>query len=127
MNSRSPMPPVEFIGGRQGLRIRCHTREAAAEFRLDGQQPEETILAPWNLLTDTGGSGRERVVELRRENGHVLASWQNGSVPRAVQSETPAKNETLWPDSPEQLVENPPELLRALAEASATTDTDSAR
>ncbi len=121
-NSRSPMPPVEFIGNQQGLCIRCHTREAAVEFRLDGEQSEETILAPWDLLTDTAGSGRERVVELRRENGHVLASWLNGSVPRAAQYDTPAENEVPWPDSPEQLTENPPTLLNALAEATATAD-----
>ena len=122
-NSRSPMPPVEFIGSRQGLRIRCHTQEAAVEFRLDGEQAAETILAPWELLTDTAGSGRERVVELRRENGHVLASWQNGSVPRAAQYDTPVETEYPWPDSPEHLTENPPELLRALADATATADT----
>jgi len=126
-HSRSPMPPVEFVGGPQGLRIRCHTREAAAEFRLDGEQPEETILAPWDLLTDTGGGGRERVVELRRENGHVLASWQNGSMPRAVQYDTPAAPDYPWPDSPEQFSENPSELLTALAEATATSDDTSSR
>jgi hypothetical protein len=126
-NSRCPMPPVEFAGNRFGLRVRCHTQEAAVEFRLDDDQPEETILAPWDLLTDTGGSGRERVVELRRENGHVLASWQNGSVPRAVQYATPVENEAPWPDSPERFVENPLELLKALAEAAATSDDASSR
>ncbi len=126
-NSRSPMPPVEFIGGRQGLRIRCHTPDAAAEFRLEGEQPAETILAAWDLLTDTAGSGRECVVELRRENGHVRASWLSGSVPRVVQYDKPLENEAPWPDSPEQLVENPPELLKALADATATTDAESSR
>ena len=125
--SHGRMPPVEFVGSRQGLRIRCHTREAAVEFQLEGEQPRETILAPWDLLTDTGGSGRERVVEIRRENSGVLASWQNGSVPRVVQYDTPSAPDYPWPSSPEQFAENPPALLKALADATATTDAESSR
>ena len=122
--SRSPLPPLEFAGGPRGVQIRCPTREATAEFRLDGGQVPETILAPWDLLVDTADTadtGRKRMVELRRENGRVLAAWHRGRVPRVVPYDTPAAIEDAWPDRPEQLTENPAELLRALADAAATT------
>ena len=123
--SRSPLPPLEFAGGPRGVQIRCPTREATAEFRLDGGQVPETILAPWDLLVDTADTadtadtGRERMVELRRENGRVLAAWQNRRVPRGVPYDTTAAIEDAWPDRPEQLTENPAELLRLLPDPAA--------
>ena len=84
--TRGPMPPVQLVGGAHGLRIRCRMREAACEFLLDGEQPTEMIVAPGELLADVEGR-REQPVELRVQNGRVLASWRDGSVPQTVRHE----------------------------------------
>ena len=124
--TRGMMPTVELVAGPRGLRVRCGLGTAAAEFRLDGEQPEETAYIPFELLGDVEGR-REVPVEVRQHDGRVTATWHDGSIPQMVQHGSPVVMAKDWPPMPEEFVENPPRLIRALADASATTDRESLR
>ncbi len=126
ITSRNENPIVRLAGGPEGLRVRCGNGQAATEFHLEGEQPDETIYVPFELLADIEG-GRDVPVEIREHQGRVTASWRDGSVPRLIQCESPEVKSEDWPPTPEHLAENPPRLLRALADAGATTDPDSTR
>jgi len=108
------------------LPARCGLGPAAAEFRLDGEQPEETAYIPFELLGDVEGR-REVPVEVHQRDGRVTAMWRDGSIPQMVQHNSPVVLAKDWPPSPEHFDENPNRLIRALADASATTDPDSLR
>jgi len=124
--NRGTMPTIELVGGPSGLQIRCGLGTAAVEFWLDGEQPEERLYIPFELLSDLEGR-REAPVEVHQRDGQVTATWRDGSVPQLVQHPTPVVVAKDWPPSPERLFKNPPRLTRALADASATTDPDSLR
>jgi hypothetical protein len=124
ITSRSENPIVQLAGGPHGLRIRCGNGQAAADFHLDGEQPDETIYVPFELLADVEGS-RDVPVELREHDARVTASWRDGSVPQLIHCDSPTVCSEDWPPTPVHLAENPPRLLRALADAGATTDPDS--
>lgn len=124
--TRGTMPKIELVAGPSGLRIRCGLGQAAAEFRLDGEQPEETAYIPFELLRDVEGR-RETPVAIHEHDGRVTATWHDGSIPQMTQHASPVVVAKDWPSRPERLDENPPRLIRALAEACATTDPDSLR
>ena len=124
--NRGTMPTIELVAGPSGLQIRCGLGTAAVEFWLDGEQPEERLYIPFELLSDLEGR-REAPVEVHQRDGQVTATWRDGSVPQLVQHPTPVVVAKDWPPSPERLFKNPPRLTRALADASATTDPDSLR
>ena len=126
ITSRGENPIVQLAGGPEGLRIRCGNGQAAAEFHLGGEQPGETIHVPFELLADIEG-GRDVPVEIRTHDGRVTASWRDGSVPQLLQYDHPTVRSENWPPTPEHFAENLPRLLRALADAGATTDPDSTR
>ena len=126
MSTRSAGPTIQLSGGSHGLRIRCGNGQSAVEFLLDGEQPDETVYIPFELLAGVEG-GREVPVEICSHEQNVTASWQDGSVPQLVQHACPRVLSQDWPPSPKQLAENPPQLLTALADARATTDSESTR
>ncbi len=64
ITTRREWPIVQLAGGPQGLRIRCGNGQAAAEFHLDGEQPDETIFVPFELFADIEG-GRDVPVEIQ--------------------------------------------------------------
>lgn len=124
--TRGPMPPVHLCGSADGLRIRCRMPQAAAEFHLAGKQPTEELWVPFELLSDVEGR-KDSPVEIRQDEGQVLVSWRDGSVPQMIQHPAPPAEVKDWPPSPKRFAENPPALLKALAEACQTTDPNSSR
>jgi len=124
--TRGTMPTIELLSGPSGLRIRCGLGGAAAEFWLDGEQPDEHVYIPFEMLADIEGR-REASVDVHERDGQVTATWRDGSVPQLVQHSSPVVVAKDWPPSPKRLFENPPRLIRALADASATTDRESLR
>ncbi len=126
ITTRREWPIVQLAGGPQGLRIRCGNGQAAAEFHLEGEQTDETIFVPFELFGDIEG-GRDVPVEIQLHDEKVTVSWRDGSVPQLLQYDQPTVRSEHWPPTPEQFTENPPRLLRALADAGATTDPDSSR
>jgi hypothetical protein len=115
LSTRSVMPAIELVGGPSGLRIRCRSDQAAAEFWLDGGQREETVSMPFEMLSDIEGR-REAPVEIQERDGRVTAAWREGSIPQLVQQDRPLVRCADWPPFPKRLLENPPRLSRALAE-----------
>jgi DNA polymerase III sliding clamp (beta) subunit (PCNA family) len=126
ISGRGTKPIVQLAAGSHGLRIRCGNGRAAVEFRLDGEQPEETLFIPFDLLSDVDG-GRETPVEIRSQDGKVTATWRDGAVPRLIQHDGPKVLSENWPPTPEEMIENRSHLLSALHDASETTDSDSVR
>ena len=119
-------PPVQLDGGPDGLRVRCRTPDAAAEFHLAGEQPAEQIAVPFQMLSDVEGR-KDDPVEIRVQEGQVLASWRDGSVPQVVQHDAPETPGEDWPPVPGNLAENAPGLFAALDDACQTTDPLSTR
>jgi len=126
-SKRDPLPAIEFSGGPDGLCVRCRTPDAACEFRLDGEQPQETLLAPWELLCDCQGT-KEQPVQIQRDGDGVIAFWQDGAVPRNLLYDSPTfRIEEPWPTIAGELAENRPELLQALADAAETAGSPGGR
>ena len=126
-SKKNPMPPIEFAGGSEGLRVRCRTVTAAAEFHLDGEQSRERFLVPWELLCDVEGR-KEHPIHIARDGDCVVATWTDGVIPRTVRYDTPEVHlEDPWPTVVGPVIENRPELLRALTDAAATTGSSSPR
>jgi hypothetical protein len=126
LSTRSAGPIIQLTGGTHGLRVRCGNGRAAVEFQLDGEQPEETLFIPFELLSDVEGS-RETPVAVRSRDEKVTATWRDKNVPQLVQHDGPKVLSEHWPPTPERMIESPPHLLSALRDASKTTDPDSAR
>jgi len=126
LSPRAIHPPVLIASSPAGLSIRCRTREAAAEYATSDASPEETLALPLKLLADIEGR-REEPVGLERRDDQIVAQWQDREVPQVVQHDVPDKTADDWPPMPEQLTENPSNLVQALDDACQTTDPDSVR
>ena len=119
-------PTIQLAAGPDGLYMRCGTGQAAVEFHLKGDQPEQTIFIPFDLLADVEG-GRDLLVEIELHDGKVTASWQDHGVPQYAQFDAPTVGSENWPKTPQKLTENAPDLLTALRDAANTTDSQSSR
>ena len=97
--NRGTMPTIELVGGPSGLQIRCGLGTAAVEFWLDGEQPEERLYIPFELLSDLEGR-REAPVEVHQRDGQVTATWRDGCVPQMVQVSGRAPLRKDWPAAP---------------------------
>jgi len=73
LNRRGNLPTVQLAAGPDGLRVRCGNGSAAAEFHLEGEQPEQTLYIPLELLADIEG-GRDVPVEISSRDGKVTAT-----------------------------------------------------
>lgn len=126
LTGRANLPTIQLAAGADGLHARCHNGRAAAEFHLAGEQPEQTLCIPFDLLSDIEG-GREVPVEISSQDGKATATWQAGSVPQFVEQDAPTVLSENWPPTPEAFNENPSDLLGALRDAAQVTDAASSR
>ena len=127
LTSRSMRHPVYLEGGPHGLHIRCCRKDqAAVQYQLDGQHPAETFAVPFELLSDVEGR-KDESVKLELQQNRVLAQWRDGSVPQLVAHDVLDSEPDNWPPPAESLEENPPRLLKALADAYQATDPESSR
>jgi hypothetical protein len=123
-------PVVCFTTEAGGLRVKARRGDIAIEYH-DGDHAgnaSERIWLPLQLLADCAGKTDEPV-ELESLGGnHVLAHWLDRNVPQNISYDAdPPADVDQFPIPAEHSVENPPQLLQALHDASETTDPDSVR
>lgn len=128
LSRRGIEPPLHLATGPEGLWVRAGNRDAAVEYHQTGTYAPEESIVPLALLADCEGRSEEPVRIEILGDGRVLAGWQDGAVPRRGQYGVPSTTQDQEvPALSERFASNPPELLSALAEATRTTDPDSAR
>jgi hypothetical protein len=121
LTSHGLQPAVVFESGPDGLRIRCHSDQAAVEYYQPGKLAPERIVAPIDLLADCEGR-KEEPLTLDVEGTSVLASWRDGSIPQIARYETPRGKQGPFPELPGNLTANEPRLRPALQDAASTTN-----
>jgi len=125
---RGKSHPVMFQTGSQGLSILARSPDAVIEYRAGGEYPSEQIVVPFEALADCEGRKEEPVELEAQADGRILARWRDGGAPQCVAYDAAKLAEAAdWPPLPDSLAENPAMLLKALAEAGETTDTDAVR
>lgn len=132
--TRSSGLTLSISRDRNGLCVRAHGIDAAVEFRdgTAGTGSDVTVAEnywlPLQFLDECQGKKDVPVRIDTATPGRASVEWRDGNVPQLLQYDMkpPADPQPL-PAWPEDLVENPPNLLRALYEASETTDPGSAR
>lgn len=114
--------------GPDGLRFRASTGTVAVEYHLPGGQPAASFIVPLDLLNDCQGA-KNQLVTLQADGvGRVQTQWSDGSVPQLLCYDAGQPQDIpVFPESPTLTQENAPELLRALADASAITVADQSR
>jgi hypothetical protein len=127
--TRAHRPNVSIIGSAEGLRVRAAHGGVAVEYREARRKgPAETLWLPHKLLADCEGRHDDPVQLEALGPAQVVARWQDRGVPQMVQYESDSpSNPDDFPDPPESFAENPPFLLRAISDASDTTDPGSLR
>ena len=112
-------PLLSFDANHDGLRIRLHRTQIAVEYRLPGSFSAEAFLLPLDALADFEGRIETPVRLETTVEGAIAAQWLDGAVPQSKQY-VPSNTDDLtkFPDDPEQIAENGPELWKALADAS---------
>jgi hypothetical protein len=119
---------LAFIAGPEGLRVRASSDDIAVEYHGPGQGPAETVWLPMALLADCEGRGDEPVEIERVGEGRVTAQCRDRGIPQLLQYDSnPPDDADKFPVIPDKLAENPSKLLKALADAAATTDPGSVR
>ncbi len=123
--TRGAGPSIVVEPASEGLLLRIRSPEAAIELRLPGDCQGERICMPFELFDDCQANN-DQPVTLTLEYGKVVAQWQDGNVPQLVQYDQPEPPDGFLAMRSE-MTENPPELLRALADACTVTDPETER
>lgn len=117
---------VALQGNSDGLRIRCTTSSVAVEMLDPTPQPIETIVVPLSLLGECGGKQSGDVTVEHVPEGRLCATWYDGEIPQLVQYDRP-EPAPAFPTMPSEWNQNPPELLTALRQAMAITESGPSR
>lgn len=118
-------PPIVVEPAADGLSLRTYSPEAAVELRVPGDVQGKRTCVPFELL-DACEAKNDALVTLTVQEGNILAQWTDGNVPQVVQFDQP-KPPDDFPAMPSEMSDNPPELLRALADACTVTDPEPTR
>ena len=119
-------PPVKFTAGAAGLTVRAQGPTAAVEYHAPGTRDSDEFVVPYACLADCEGRCDEPVT-LERSHDQLVCRWHDGGVPQDAQFAVPKVARSKFPPLPDDLAENPGQLLAALREASDTTDIESTR
>ncbi len=121
-------PAIGFIADKEGLTVKSTFGDVAVELRVPGARAAETVWLPFQALEDFEAKKDDPVQLTASDNGQVTAEWRDGNVPQIVQydSAKPLDADT-FPALPTDFTTNPPELLRAMHEASEVATSDSVR
>ena len=127
--SRGPGPALCFTAAAGTLSVRATAGDIAVEYRTSTDAAEQTLWLPIQLLADCEGRKDEPVLLEASGKAHVTGQWRDGNVPQIVKydSPNPPADANKFPMPPETFAANPPGLLKALVDASDTTDPDSTR
>lgn len=112
-----------------GLHVRGQSPLAAVEYREPGTFAPGTITLPFSLLKEIEGSKSQPVKLAPATDNRVTATWLDGQIPKSITVDVlePTESDPAFPAAPTNWLENDPELIRALVDATATVDSESSR
>src|SRR5262245_64475731 len=112
---------VLFQSNREGLSVRFHADEIAAEYAVTGgSDRDEVVVLPLDALTSIAAKGGEEV-RLENTRSGVQAAWNDGDVPQLKEYETfDASKLPQFPKLADSLTARDSNLLQALHLASQT-------
>jgi len=124
-----PAPPLVLDPGpAPGLCVRLHLDHLAVECLLEGdRRADGAVMLPLDALADFEGCDESLVHLQASDSGRTTARWDDRGVPQSREYTVPAAASPDFPEGPVDLVERPPGLLEALAEAAATAGERTAR
>src|SRR5262245_49431784 len=117
-------PPVEVLGGPDGLHVRLATGDAAAEFTTPGVQPAGGLVLPLDAFLSFDGSHSVTLKPVGR--GRMEASWEEAGAPKSQTFDAPSRRPE-FPGLGCPTAENPPGLIKALADAAGVAARGAAR
>jgi len=126
--SRQNVSAVSLQAGADGLRVRLHAPEVAAEYHQPGAFPAEQLTVNLDVLAETEGRDDSPVVLEKVGTDAVRARWTDSGIPlvRDVASPDISKWQA-FPQIAPHLASNPPGLLSALDEAMHCSANESVR
>ncbi len=81
-------PALCFATGRDGIRVRAKSGDAAVQYHagseLPGELRKEEMWLPFDFLVDVEARRDDAVKLEARPDGHVMAGWRDGDVPQCV-------------------------------------------
>jgi hypothetical protein len=111
-----------------GLALEATQDDFAVRYHVEGERPPEPIAFRSSLLADFEGRTDEPVLLEPMEGGKGRARWNDGGVPRVLDFETVAANDTTaFPELPQELVSQPAGFLHALGEAAQVASREASR
>ena len=114
-------PPVSFVAGAEGLRIRAMSPDVAVEYHLPGEYPVDELTVALELLDDCQGKRDEPVTLESHPKKRTFASWRDGDVPQTIgYAAEPVKRP--FPEIPATLTAVDPSFWPALRDAAECTD-----
>ncbi len=117
---------VQFVASHDGLRVRLHSHNGAAEYRITGTTHAEAFAVTLDALRACEGTRAEEDVTLEARDGDVVLSWDDRSIPRSILAESQPVG-TDAPAFPTEFTANSHRLLTALKDAMETTEEDAIR
>jgi hypothetical protein len=118
---------VCFHAGMDGLRVRLHHTDVAAEHHQPGCLPQEVVVVPLDALADF--EGRKDAVTLEGTGpSSVLARWEDAGVPQVKEydADDPAQL-AQFPDPPKVMADIDADFFKALENASQSAARESSR
>lgn len=128
MEGRRDWPLVLCRAGPHGLTLEARQGNVAVRHETTGTHTPETIAFRTSVLAQIEGRTQDSVGLEQVAFGEGVARWTEGDEPRTLEIETVAPESVpSFPEVPRRLAVQPPDFIRALAEAARTTPRDAGR
>lgn len=125
---RGTSPSVTIVATTRTLKFIAQNDQIAVSYEETGRFAPAGLAVPLSLFDVCAGSRADLVQIVPGETGGYMACWNDAGIEqRLAVEERPLSGKSEFPALPKQLTENPLRLLRALRDASDTTDATSSR
>ena len=118
---------LHFQAAESDLVIRAASSQVALEYHLSGSFEIADFTLPCEVLAACEAKTDDPVDLRVASDGTVTACWLDHGIPHQVVSAKRPTKLSEFPSRPAQMTANEPGTLRALADASETTDSESTR
>jgi hypothetical protein len=118
---------LQFQASESELVIRAASNELAIEYHQSGAFEVSDLAMPLELLARCAGKSEDLVALSVAGDGSVTASWKDRDIPQQTQGDQRPKTLLEFPSRPTEMTTNEAGTLRALVDASETTDSESTR
>ena len=120
---------ISLQAGGEGLRVLGQGQTVAVEYHELGACSPCSLAVSISLLKEIEGSKPQPVTLTPTTDNRVTATWLDGQVPCSLTVDTrePTDQDPTFPTPPTTWLDNDPSLLRALADATQTSDPSSSR